>query len=92
MKKLITIALALCLIACLATASAATKLVIGASAVPHAVILEAAQPLLAVFAMPPHGIPFCIFLKNSNCPFPVLTALKAFTTLPCRIRSAWVAT
>ena len=46
MKKLITIALALCLIACLATASAATKLVIGASAVPHAVILEAAQPLL----------------------------------------------
>ena len=47
MKKLITIALALCLIACLATASAATKLVIGASAVPHAVILEAAQPLLA---------------------------------------------
>ena len=47
MKKLLTIALALVLVCALATASAATKLIIGASAVPHAVILEAAQPLLA---------------------------------------------
>ena len=47
MKKLITITLALCLVFALATASAATKLVIGASSVPHADILEAAKPLLA---------------------------------------------
>ena len=47
MKKLLTLVLALVLVASVATASAATKLVIGASAVPHAVILEAAQPLLA---------------------------------------------
>lgn len=47
MKKLITIVLALALIASLATASAATKLVVGASITPHAEILEAAKPLLA---------------------------------------------
>ncbi len=47
MKKLLTIALALVLVAALGTASAATKLVIGASSTPHAEILEAAKPLLA---------------------------------------------
>ena len=47
MKKLLTIALALVLICALATASAATKLVIGASSTPHAEILEAAKDLLA---------------------------------------------
>ena len=47
MKKLLTIALALVLVCALATASAATKLVIGASSTPHAEILEAAKELLA---------------------------------------------
>ncbi len=47
MKKLLTIALALVLICALATAGAATKLVIGASSTPHAEILEAAADLLA---------------------------------------------
>ena len=47
MKKLLTIALALVLVCALATASAATKLVIGASSTPHAEILEAAKDLLA---------------------------------------------
>ena len=47
MKKLITIALALVLVAAVATACAATKLVIGASSTPHAEILEAAKDLLA---------------------------------------------
>ena len=47
MKKLITIALSIALICCLATACAATKLVIGASVTPHAEILEAAKPILA---------------------------------------------
>ena len=46
MKKLLTIALALILVAAVATASAAT-LVIGASSTPHAEILEAAKDLLA---------------------------------------------
>ncbi|MBQ7786337.1 MAG: MetQ/NlpA family ABC transporter substrate-binding protein [Clostridia bacterium] len=46
MKKLLTIAIALVLIAAVATASAAT-LVIGASSTPHAEILEAAKDLLA---------------------------------------------
>ena len=47
MKKLITLVLALVLVAALATASAATTLVIGASSTPHAEILEAAKELLA---------------------------------------------
>ena len=47
MKKLLTIALALVLVCALATTSAATKLVIGASSTPHAEILEAAKDLLA---------------------------------------------
>ena len=47
MKKLITVALALVLVAAVATACAATKLVIGASSTPHAEILEAAKDLLA---------------------------------------------
>ena len=47
MKKLITVALALVLIAAVATACAATKLVVGASSTPHAEILEAAKDLLA---------------------------------------------
>ena len=47
MKKLLTIALALVLVCALATASAATTLVIGASSTPHAEILEAAKDLLA---------------------------------------------
>lgn len=47
MKKLITVVLALVLIAAIATASAATKLVVGASSTPHAEILEAAKDLLA---------------------------------------------
>ena len=47
MKKLLTIALALVLVCALATASAATKLVIGASSTPHAEILEAAKEALA---------------------------------------------
>ena len=47
MKKLLTLVLALVLVASLATASAATKLVIGASSTPHAEILEAAKEALA---------------------------------------------
>ena len=48
MKKLLTLVLALVLVAAVAaTASAATKLVVGASSTPHAEILEAAKPLLA---------------------------------------------
>lgn len=47
MKKLITVVLTLALIAAVACASAATKLVVGASSTPHAEILEAAKPLLA---------------------------------------------
>ena len=47
MKKLITVALALVLVTAVATACAATKLVIGASSTPHAEILEAAKDLLA---------------------------------------------
>ena len=46
MKKLLTIALALVLVASVAAASA-TELVIGASSTPHAEILEAAKDLLA---------------------------------------------
>lgn len=46
MKKIITLVLAIALIASLATASAAA-LVIGATSTPHAEILEAAKPLLA---------------------------------------------
>ena len=46
MKKLLTIAITLVLVAAVATASAAT-LVIGASSTPHAEILEAAKDLLA---------------------------------------------
>ena len=46
MKKLLTIALALVLVASVASASA-TELVIGASSTPHAEILEAAKDLLA---------------------------------------------
>ena len=45
MKKLLTIALALVLVCALATASAATKLVIGASSTPQAEILEAAKDI-----------------------------------------------
>ena len=45
MKKIITLVLAIALIASLATASAAA-LVIGATSTPHAEILEAAKPLL----------------------------------------------
>ena len=47
MKKLLTLVLALVLVASLATASAATKLVVGASSTPHAEILEAAKDALA---------------------------------------------
>ena len=48
MKKLLTIALAIALVAVSALALAeSTKLVIGASSTPHAEILEAAKPLLA---------------------------------------------
>ena len=47
MKKLLTLVLALVLVASVATASAATKLVIGASSTPHAEILEAAKDALA---------------------------------------------
>ena len=48
MKKLLTIALTIALIAVSALALAeTTKLVIGASSTPHAEILEAAKPLLA---------------------------------------------
>ena len=47
MKKLLALVLTLALVAVLGTASAATKLVIGASSTPHAEILEAAKPLLA---------------------------------------------
>ena len=46
MKKLFALVLALALIASFGVASAATKLVIGASSTPHAEILEAAKPLL----------------------------------------------
>ena len=46
MKKLFALVLALALIASVGVASAATKLVIGASSTPHAEILEAAKPLL----------------------------------------------
>ncbi len=47
MKKLLTVVLALALIASFACASAATNLVVGASSTPHAEILEAAKPILA---------------------------------------------
>lgn len=47
MKKLITVALTLALACTLATASAATKLIVGASSTPHAEILEAAKEQLA---------------------------------------------
>ena len=46
MKKILALVLTLALVAVLGTASAATKLVIGASSTPHAEILEAAKPLL----------------------------------------------
>ena len=46
MKKLFALVLALALIASVGVASAATKLVIGASSTPHAEILEAAKPIL----------------------------------------------
>ena len=46
MKKLITLVLALALIAAVAVASA-DKLVVGASSTPHGEILEAAKPILA---------------------------------------------
>ena len=46
MKKLFALVLALALIASFGVASAATKLVVGASSTPHAEILEAAKPLL----------------------------------------------
>lgn len=46
MKKLFALILALALIASFGVASAATKLVVGASSTPHAEILEAAKPLL----------------------------------------------
>ncbi len=47
MKKLLTLALSLALTAAVGVASANTKLVVGASAPPHAEILEAAKPILA---------------------------------------------
>ena len=47
MKKLLTLALSLALTAAVGIASANTKLTVGASATPHAEILEAAKPLLA---------------------------------------------
>ena len=46
MKKLFALVLALALIAAVGCASAATKLVVGASSTPHAEILDAAKPLL----------------------------------------------
>ena len=46
MKKILALVLALALIAAVGCASAATKLVVGASSTPHAEILEAAKPLL----------------------------------------------
>ena len=46
MKNLFALVLALALIASVGVASAATKLVIGASSTPHAEILEAAKPIL----------------------------------------------
>ena len=47
MKKLLTLALSLALTATVGAASANTKLTVGASATPHAEILEAAKPILA---------------------------------------------
>lgn len=47
MKKILTLVLAAALIAAVAVASANTTLVIGASATPHAEILEQAATLLA---------------------------------------------
>ena len=47
MKKLLTLVLSLALTAAVGVASANTKLVVGASATPHAEILEAAKPILA---------------------------------------------
>ena len=47
MKKLLTLALSLALTAAVGVASANTKLVVGASATPHAEILEQAKELLA---------------------------------------------
>ncbi len=47
MKKLFALVLTLALIAAVACASAATKLVVGASSTPHAEILEAAKEALA---------------------------------------------
>ena len=47
MKKLLTLALSLALTAAVGVASANTKLTVGASATPHAEILEAAKPILA---------------------------------------------
>ena len=47
MKKLLTLALSLALTATVGVASANTKLTVGASATPHAEILEAAKPILA---------------------------------------------
>lgn len=47
MKKLLTLALTLALIAVVACASANTTLVVGASITPHSEILEAAKPILA---------------------------------------------
>ena len=46
MKKILALVLALALIAAVGCASAATKLVVGASSTPHAEILDAAKPLL----------------------------------------------
>ena len=46
MKKIFALVLAIALIAAVGCASAATKLVVGASSTPHAEILEAAKPLL----------------------------------------------
>ena len=47
MKKLLTLALSLALTAAVGVASANMKLTVGASATPHAEILEAAKPILA---------------------------------------------
>lgn len=46
-EKLLTLALSLALTATVGVASANTKLTVGASATPHAEILEAAKPILA---------------------------------------------
>ena len=52
MKKLLTLALSLALTAAVGVARANTKLTVGASATPHAEILEAAKPILAEKGIP----------------------------------------